>query len=77
MVDAWSFRPSDPGDKNYANPRKNNKNMKMAETRTGFAADRRHLIKALSTDAAAQFEMLRSIGSTWTRYTQRKQCFKI
>jgi len=55
MVDAWSFRPSDPGDKNFADDRKNDENMKMAETRTEFAADRRHLVKALSTDAAAQF----------------------
>jgi len=56
MVDAWAFRPSDPGDKNFADDSQNDENMKKAETRTEFAADRRHLVKALSTDAAAQFE---------------------
>jgi len=56
MIDAWSHRPSDVGDKNFKNDAINNANMKAAMDNTKFAGDRRHVIQALSFDAAKDFE---------------------
>jgi len=56
MIDAWSFRPGDIGDKNYKDDSMNDANMNKAKQRTKFAGDRRHVIQALSTDGAKKFE---------------------
>jgi len=56
MIDAWSFRPGDPGDKNFRGERQNEDNYNSSKTKTAFASDRRQLIRSLSQPAAAQFE---------------------
>jgi len=55
MVDAWKFRPGDPTDKNFADEETNDAIKKKAEHATQFAAGRRHLVQALSQDAAKTF----------------------
>ncbi len=55
-VDAWSFRPGDPPDKNFRDAAINDRNYDLTVENTKVGGARVHLIRGLSTQAASQFE---------------------
>lgn len=54
-VDAWAWRPGDPGDKNYQEDAANDANMNATRTAVAFAGSRVKMIQSLSVAAAASF----------------------
>lgn len=56
MVDAWRFRPTDPGDKNFANDGTNNENYEATVEATKEHRGRTEFIRNTSAEAVVLFD---------------------
>lgn len=54
-IDAWTWRPNDPADKNYPDEADNNAHFRAAQKNLRFAGGRVKFVRSLSVNAARRF----------------------